>query len=766
MTNERETFFQPLTMVDYDIAGNSFRAYYDADKKLVFVIDFLTSDIKPNVLLVINPVGDRKWDDILENDYGVDLETVRPKKDNKYQKLDIEYAGLSEYDELIAAYESGNNLNQKLDALTEFRHVAATRAAIERLGAAELTVKRSRETIDKTDVKIQDLQEKLKKLRLKLSDARQSIGKEPTKQSASKILRIESQIDSTNDKIKRAKKRLNNAQNRLSAAEDEIEVAQYILNKLKVNLPAEPVPAQIVVSEPAPVPVVNDDIIYEETKADDMDDDVKPLFDTDPKILDEEIAFKPINFGTDSTTIVSSGSQPVNNTFTEDVNDDTDDDSEETMPVVSVPMGGYSENTEYEEDDDEDEQKQENIVQPLSFTPPVSFEPVAEESDTEIENEENTTKPMLDGFTPIPFGSEHEELNVWEEPVIDMPTVYPMNENASEKQESTEQNVMPVPEYVSEPVVADTNDVDVAPVTSSLRPVSPISGGADVAPVVAVAPVAGGNKKPTMLYYVLLIVLIVLSVFTLWVYQNSANDVMPELGVKTETAAVVSEDVVTDVAPVAVPDVVDEEVVVTEDIAEEVVPETTDVVVPDVEPTPVEVTEPVVENVVVDATIVPVTQEKTENTDTDVAEQADVISPFINLSADTIFRNVPDAPEPEPTKIPTEEEILASKPAYGVSQNENMFVAAPEYETETDVVVTEEIAPVVEQQVTSETFEEVVEFTEPDIISEEVVTEEEMCADGNAPDSNGCCSGEEFVLFPDGERACCIAGTDECFPPL
>ena len=86
MTNEREQFFQPLTLVDYDIAGNSFRAYYDADRKLVFVIDFLIDDIKPNVLLVINPVGDRKWDDILENDYGVDLETVRPKKNNKYQK--------------------------------------------------------------------------------------------------------------------------------------------------------------------------------------------------------------------------------------------------------------------------------------------------------------------------------------------------------------------------------------------------------------------------------------------------------------------------------------------------------------------------------------------------------------------------------------------------------------------------------------------------------------------------------------------------------
>ena len=96
MPNERENLVQPLTFVDYDIAANVFRAYYDADNKVVFVIDYTVSDIKPNVLLVINPVGNRKWDDILMNDYGVDLETVRPKKDNKYQKLDNEYVGLAQ----------------------------------------------------------------------------------------------------------------------------------------------------------------------------------------------------------------------------------------------------------------------------------------------------------------------------------------------------------------------------------------------------------------------------------------------------------------------------------------------------------------------------------------------------------------------------------------------------------------------------------------------------------------------------------------------
>ena len=40
--------------------------------------------------------------------------------------------------------------------------------------------------------------------------------------------------------------------------------------------------------------------------------------------------------------------------------------------------------------------------------------------------------------------------------------------------------------------------------------------------------------------------------------------------------------------------------------------------------------------------------------------------------------------EPEPVIVPTEEEVLATKPAYGVSQQEKMFVADDNYETETN----------------------------------------------------------------------------------
>ena len=76
-------------------------------------------------------------------------------------------------------------------------------------------------------------------------------------------------------------------------------------------------------------------------------------------------------------------------------------------------------------------------------------------------------------------------------------------------------------------------------------------------------------------------------------------------------------------------------------------------------------------------------------------------------------------------------DVVVDKPAYNVSQNEKMFVADPEYET--DVVEQEEI---------------------------------ETCANGNAPDADGCCAGEELVDMGDDTLMCCAIGTDECFPPM
>jgi division protein CdvB (Snf7/Vps24/ESCRT-III family) len=678
MPNERENFYQPLTYTDYDIAGNVFRAYYDADQKLVMVLDFVINDLKPNVLLVINPVGDRKWDDILMNDYAVDLETIRPKKNNKYQKLDIEYTGLAEYDNLVRAYNDGDNLSGALADLLNFRNAAARRAALERLGAADAVAERARETIEKTNKTISAQQVRLKKLRGKLAEQRRDIGKEPTKQSAAKILRTESQIDATNNKIARAKKRLNNAQHRLDVATEDADTALKILARLDDlmdtddNLPTTPIPTQLAEFEQpsvpmAPAPQFTEITPYEQTivhepKAKDMaDEEVKPLFDKDPEILDEEIAFKPIDFNLPAESVVT----PVAAT--------TDKYAEPT-PVV-----------------------------PLSFAPPVQTQPV-----------EPSVAPVLDSLTSVDLPSEHidSELLATIEPtplpqefVAPVPEPVPTATDAHPvadvlPSQSATQSVQPMPE------------ISPAPVDSGMRPVSPITG-------VAAETATPVSHKPTTLYYVMLVVLIMLSIFTLWFYQKSANDTLPELG--TQTKPIVEEVVADAPAPfiaqveVAEPQpqepvaVVEPEPILPEPEVADIEPEP----IPVTPALPVQVADEVVPTVEIPATPAPVEEVVAEP---DVAP-VEPETPF--LTDETVV-----ATPPKPII-----DIVVDKPAYNVSQNEKMFVAAPEYET--DVVAQEEI---------------------------------ETCADGAAPDADGCCTGEELVEMSDGALMCCSA--DECFPPM
>lgn len=794
MQNERENLCQPLTYADYDISGNVLRAYYDADGKIVFVLDYTETQVKPNVLLVINPVGDRKWDDILANDYGLDLETVRPKKDNKYQKLDIEYAGLGQYDDLIRASDGGNNLDMALQNLTAFRNDAARRAAFERLGAAELTADRARETVDKTKDTISELQGRIKTLRAKLVAQRRDIGREPTKQSAAKILRTETQIDAAADKLARAKKRLQRAQRRLDAALEEIDVANNILTILDADDVALPVEQpkvampQVVENKPnepqgivfAPqINIINNND-KSEPKAEKMaDEEVKPLFDTDPKILDDEIAFKPVEFNTNSTQSTVLSVPAI----------DTEDDllpmpAPQTAvepivfePVADTPIVQESQ-TDYEEEDDDD-----GDVMPVSFQPPVL------ESQQDVE----PVMPVLDTITSVsePQVQIDSELMPSIAP-IEIPQVAPVEVPATPQAyaaENVDYDVPAAPQVDVEPLPAPAplDDIEPAPIDSGMRPVSPISGGdGDALPPAPVADATITPRKPTMLYYVLLIILIVLSVFTLWFYQNTTNKSVPELGAKTQSEqAVVAEEPVAEVVTVVeatVPEepivaevtpVVEEEVVVTEP---EPVPvaEPEPVVIPDVVPEPVPVVEPepVQLEVAVEPEPVPVTpvveEPATVVPEPTVAVIGPVVPPFLD-----------EEEMQSAKKVMTEEEILASKPAYGVSQNERMFMADEEYETDSATVV-QEIDEMLEEDMGVDVMADaqiirptIVEKQEIEPATHQYVTQQvfeetetqETCADGNAPDADGCCAGEELADV-DGEYLCCAIGTDDCFPPM
>lgn len=565
-----------LSPEEYNIAGNVFTAYYDGAHKLVFVLDNTVDDRKPNVLLVINPIGDRKWDDILANDYNVDLETVRPKVDNKYQKLDIDYNGLSVYNKLINDFNNDVNLSDALAELSNFRNMSVRHSAADRLRVANESIAKTHETISKTGETMREYQARVKKLREKLSKQKKEIGREPTKQSAAKILKTEAQIDAANDKLKRSKKRLNSAERRLAAATADAEIAQSILDQKFENIPVNNTPVETV------------PVFTEQPRAEIMaDEEVKPLFEKDPEILDENIAFKPIDFGAPRS---DNAPNPIAAQNTDDLIPVGSESNAESAfaPVSDVPPA------------------------PLSFTPPIM---------SESERITETTSVPQPAFTPTPIITQDEI--VMTEPVIESdPVVY--TEAPQPVQPST-----PV-----EPVVADVPQTPAPSAAAEARPVSPITGTANASTV----PV-GGRNKPNMIYYIMLIILIALSVFTLWLYQKSNNGNIPEL---TATTPVVEEP------------------------APEVVPS------PFIQPEPAPIVEP--EPIVMPE---PVYYEPEPEYVPEVPVEAEPEYYEPEYNDEPVYNTLEDTLE---TYAPTPEPVVM-KPAYDVG-SERTFVADDYYETD------------------------------------------------------------------------------------
>jgi len=473
------TDYGTLTMRAFDIDGNNINAFYDAQNNLVFVLDNTLNVQKPNVLLVINPDGDKKWDEILSNEYGVDLETIRPKVDNKYQKLDIEYSGLGVYEKLIKAYDAGKNTEEELNQLTILRDSAARHSAVTRLNVANETIAKSNATIVKTKETIVALESRIKTLRSKLSTEKKSIGKVNTKQSASKILKLESQIEATKEKLKRAKKRLESAQKRLEAATVDAELASNLLNQPATEVKQKTKNKPVMVAPEYPVQTIDDDVSdeddeeYEEDDDEVVESDVKPLFAEDPQILNDNIAFKPIEFDA-----------PV---FSEEA-----EVKDTSLPVVETK------------------------------------EPVVE-SGAPLES-----RPVLESFTPI-----------------DVPSFVP--EPVMEEKTEIVEEQRPVIETIK-PAEQDTEiDIQFQEPDASEKTVQPAEPVVPVAPVVntfnAPMEIKAERSKPGFIYYVLLFVLIVLSVFTLWLYQrNMATDSAPVLAAKVSETAVLKPAPKVDVA--------------------------------------------------------------------------------------------------------------------------------------------------------------------------------------------------------------------------
>lgn len=384
----------------HDLDGLKLKAAFDRTHRLLFVLDSTKDVILPNTVLVIAGNNARKWDDILQNDFGVSPETVRPRHNNKYQKLDIDYGGLEHYADAIRTGNAGG--------LQEWRLMSSQKQKEFRTEEARKETGLARATVLEAEKTIAELDDFIKLQKDKLKAAKKAIGTEPPKSSAAKILRFEARIEKAQAKRGRSERRLKRAQKRIDSALKSFENYENM-------------------------PDIGGSTMNE--------NEVKPLFTEDPKIMDAENAFKPVSFAP---------------TF-------------EPEPVIPKPP---------------------------TFNP-----------------EPQTVIPEPQTFTPPP-----------------QPTI-----------------INPEPSPVSPETPAPT------PVT---RPIAPISGGNDV-PISPAIPTRAGGA-----YYMLLLLLIGLSIFTLYLYQKKMGG--------TELPHIASTKQETNIkTPETIPETIIEEPVIIEQVATE-----------------------------------------------------------------------------------------------------------------------------------------------------------------------------------------------------
>lgn len=199
------------------------------------------------------------------------------------------------------------------------------------------------------------------------------------------------------------------------------------------------------------------------------------------------------------------------------------------------------------------------------------------------------------------------------------------------------------------------------------RPMSPIQNNERPRPV--------GGKRSGFAYYILLILLIALSIFTLWLYQKKNGGTVPFLGLGEKVEVVESDEPDVPVDLYEEPDVPIQVLPVEPPVPEPVWPE------PVPEPTPTPVDKPI----------------------------------EVRYPNDDILRG----PEPEVRVIESEEDVLARKDPYGVSRDDKPVLVEV---TEPVVQVTTVISPdvIIEEDVVSvpmpmdgEDVETVVEYYNP-----------------------------------------------------
>ena len=187
-----------------------FIGYYRGDE-LLFIIDYTRDEIAPNHRLIINftPNG-KPWPAVINDDFKINFEDIRPKNGNKYEKIDIDYQSLPYYSNLINNIESEDILEEFeiarelhcLDEALKRREQYATQKE-----QAENVITNVSSTLIRGDQTLDNLLERERKLKI-LEDSN------PEKVDHASKKRLEVSIQKHIEMSKRRKWRIGNAEKR------------------------------------------------------------------------------------------------------------------------------------------------------------------------------------------------------------------------------------------------------------------------------------------------------------------------------------------------------------------------------------------------------------------------------------------------------------------------------------------------------------------------------------------------------------------------
>ncbi|MCL2439561.1 MAG: hypothetical protein FWD15_03555 [Alphaproteobacteria bacterium] len=201
----------------YDTDEFSFYAIYVNGEIMAAVVDTTCDEVNPSQILMIEPRdGDTdfepqvKWDVILQDDFGIDPNLVRPKEKTKYKKLDINYQSLQYYDEFI---KTGDAI--LLGELKRERLRISLGLAYRREEQSLQVANRAKLTLGRTEKLIIALTQKVVNTNRKL--ARAEAANDEVKQAE-----LTQRLYTTTEKLKRAQRRLKRAEKRFADSEREL----------------------------------------------------------------------------------------------------------------------------------------------------------------------------------------------------------------------------------------------------------------------------------------------------------------------------------------------------------------------------------------------------------------------------------------------------------------------------------------------------------------------------------------------------------------